>query len=410
MPVIQLTSDLLRQGLTCPPSSKRIEYCDREVPGLLIEVRSSSGSVPTWYVRYKDALKKTCYYRIGSLSDIDLSSARKQAVAFKSHLATSTVAVHPTASWMPTNPSKALTLEAFMRDHYFPHVKMHKRSWRRDDQLYRLRIGPRFGSYELSEINRREVQLFHNALVKEGLSPASADHHVKLMRRVLNLALEWEMVEKNPLRGLKLFMVDNQVENYLSEEQLQRLLEVLRADKNRTVCHILMFLLSTGARLNEALTAQWSQIDEEAGVWLIPAKSSKSKKPRSVPLNDSALYVLQQLSTRDRSRYLFPSPVKASDAPYGPITRVWYRIRKTAGVEHLRIHDLRHSFASLLVTGGRSLYEVQKILGHSDPKITMRYARLSNETLRQAANVASVLVPRTNAANATVTAPSRLAA
>jgi len=408
MPVIQLTSDLLRQGLSCPPTAKRIEYCDREVPGLLIEVRSSSGSVPTWYVRYKDALKKTCYYRIGSLSDVDLSSARKQATVFKSQLVKSDVTVHPTVAWTPTNPLKALNLDAFMRDHYFPHVKMHKRSWRRDDQLYRLRIGPRFGSYELSEINRREVQLFHNALVKDGLSPASADHHVKLMRRVLNLALEWEMVEKNPLRGLKLFMVDNQVENYLNEEQLQRLLEVLRTDKNRTVCHIVMFLLSTGARLNEALTAQWSQMDVDARVWKIPAKSSKSKKPRSVPLNDSALYVLQQLCSRDQSKYLFPSPVKSEDAPYGPVTRVWHRIRKIAGVEKLRIHDLRHSFASLLVSGGRSLYEVQQILGHSDPKITMRYAHLSSEALREAANVASVLVPQHE--RSTISAPSRLTA
>lgn len=395
MPVIQLTQDLLHQGLVCPPTAKRIEFCDREVPGLLIEVRSKVGSVPTWYVRYKDALKKTCYYRIGSLADVDLSIARKQAVAFKSQLVnTVSVPSMATSPVLHLASSQKLTLQTFMQDHYFPHVKMHKRSWRRDDQLYRLRIDPRFGSYELSEINRREVQLFHNALVKDGLSPASADHHVKLMRRVLNLALEWEMVEKNPLRGLKLFMVDNQVENYLNEEQLQRLLEVLRTDKNRTVCHIVMFLLSTGARLNEALTAQWSQMDVEARVWKIPAKSSKSKKPRSVPLNDSALYVLQQLSSREHSKYLFPSPVKSEDAPYGPVTRVWHRIRKIAGVEKLRIHDLRHSFASFLVSGGRSLYEVQQILGHSDPKITMRYAHLSSEALRDAANVASVLVPR----------------
>jgi integrase len=391
MPVIQLTQDLLDQGLVCPPAIKRIEYCDREVPGLLIEVRATVSSVPTWYVRYKDSLKKTCYYRIGSLSDVDLSSARKQAVAFKSQSAPSPVSVPVMA---PVLTSEKMTLQTFMQDHYFPHAKMHKRSWRRDDQLYRLRIAPRFGSYELGAIGRREVQLFHNALVKEGLSPASADHHVKLMRRVLNLALEWEMVDKNPLRGLKLFMIDNQVENYLNEEQLQRLLHVLRTDKNRTVCHILMFLLSTGARLNEALTAQWSQIDVDSRVWKIPAKSSKSKKPRSVPLNDSALYVLQQLSTRSHSKYLFPSPARAVDVPYGPVTRVWHRIRKIAGVEKLRIHDLRHSFASLLVSGGRSLYEVQQILGHSDPKITMRYAHLSSEALRDAANVASVLVPR----------------
>lgn len=75
------------------------------------------------------------------------------------------------------------------------------------------------------------------------------------------------------------------------------------------------------------------------------------------------------------------------------ITRPWYRIRKAAGVK-IRIHDLRHGFASMLVSGGRSLYEVQQILGHSDPKVTMRYAHLSSKTLQEAANAGSVIVPR----------------
>jgi len=77
-----------------------------------------------------------------------------------------------------------------------------------------------------------------------------------------------------------------------------------------------------------------------------------------------------------------------------PVTHAWYRIRKLAGIPNLRIHDLRHSFASLLVSGGRSLYEVQQILGHSDPKVTMRYAHLSTKALQAAADTASVIVPR----------------
>ena len=78
-----------------------------------------------------------------------------------------------------------------------------------------------------------------------------------------------------------------------------------------------------------------------------------------------------------------------------PVTRVWQKIRKKAGIPHLRIHDLRHSFASFLVSGGRTLYEVQQILGHSDPKVTMRYAHLSTKALQAAANTASVLLSKT---------------
>ena len=278
-----------------------------------------------------------------------------------------------------------------MHDHYMPHAKNQKRSLLRDDQLYRIRIAPRFGHLALKNISRHEVQKFHNDLAKEGLSPASADHHVKLMRRVLNVAIQWDMLEKNVLKNIPLLMVDNQVENYLKEDQLARLVDALSTDENRPVCHILMFLLSTGSRLNETIQAKWSQVDRENGVWRIPASNSKSKRTRAVPLNDSALWVLEQAKLQGDFDFIFANP--ETRKPFVTITRVWYRIRKQVGISHLRIHDLRHSFASLLVSGGRSLYEVQQILGHSDPKVTMRYAHLSAKALQAAASSASVFVP-----------------
>lgn len=111
-----------------------------------------------------------------------------------------------------------------------------------------------------------------------------------------------------------------------------------------------------------------------------------------MPLNDSAMWVLEQLWTRAEHPYLFVN--KATNKPFVTITRAWYRLREKAGIKTLRIHDLRHSFASFLVNGGRSLYEVQQILGHSDPKVTMRYAHLSAGVLRDAANAGSVILLR----------------
>ena len=393
MPVLNLTPAFMATGLVCPPDKKRIEYCDAEVPGLLVECRSSANALPTWYLRYK-ADGKTAYTRLGNIQDLGLAQARKQAITLKAqHTLAPKHAVEAKA------PLGTMTLDVFMRDHYMVHAKAHTRSWRRADQLHRLRIGPKFGHLALSAINRRDVQAFQNDLLKEGLSPATADHHVKLMRRVLNLAVQWEMLEKNPLKGIELYLVDNQVENYLDPEQLERLVEVLRTDKNRMVCLILMFLISTGARLNEALTATWKNVSVEGGVWRVDALLSKSKKSRSIPLNDSALWVLEQLTSKGKSEYLFPSPVTGK--PYTTITRAWYRLRKKAKIPNIRLHDLRHGFASLLVSGGRSLYEVQQILGHSDPKVTMRYAHLSARALQDAANAASVIVRKPVAVVAT---------
>ena len=223
------------------------------------------------------------------------------------------------------------------------------------------------------------------------------------MRRALNLAVQWDYLEKNPLKNFELAMVDNQFENYLDDEQMQRLLEVLRTDKNRPVCLMLMMLISTGARLNEVLSASWKNVT--GNTLKVDAIRSKSKRSRSIPLNDSAMWVLDQLESRGKSEYLFPSPVFAKegkDLPFTNITRARVRLFKLAGVS-IRAHDLRHGFASMLVSGGRSLYEVQQILGHSDPKITMRYAHLSSKTLQEAANAGSVIVPKKqpipNAAN-----------
>jgi len=162
-----------------------------------------------------------------------------------------------------------------------------------------------FGGKLLNQISRQQIQSFHTALRESGLAAATANHQVKLLRRALNLAVEWGMLEKNPAAQISLFAEDNKVENYLDQEELERLLTVLRTDRNRPVCHIVLFLLSTGARLNEALQARWRQCDRVNHVWRIPASNSKSKKIHSVPLNDAALDILNQLDTEGRYEYLF---------------------------------------------------------------------------------------------------------
>jgi integrase len=199
------------------------------------------------------------------------------------------------------------------------------------------------------------------------------------------LAIEWDMLDKNPAAKVPLFNVDNKVEHYLDDAQLGRLLAVLRDPKSpRSVCQIALFLLSTGARLNEALAAKWADIGQATRVWRIPATVSKSRKIRVVPLNDSALEVLAELDTEGQFEHLFVN--RQTGKPYTTIMKVW--------LPFLRIHDLRHMYASFLVNSGRTLYEVQACLGHSDPKVTMRYSHLSSKSMQEAANSASLAIQR----------------
>ena len=106
--------------------------------------------------------------------------------------------------------------------------------------------------------------------------------------------------------------------------------------------------------------------------------------------NDAALDVLSQLTTEGKFDHLFIN--EETKKPYTTIMKVWTRLRMKAGLPHLRIHDLRHQFASFLVNSGRTLYGVQNILGHSDAKVTQRYSHLSTKTLHEAANSASVII------------------
>ena len=369
-------------NLVCSDTRKSVEFVDIGGVGLYLKVTKNSPGVGTYFLRYKNSNGVTAHEKLGRTVEVSLDEARRKALQLKAEIA---------AGHDPRKQAKAskavLTFATFFTEHYLPHVKPRKRSWNKDESMFRVRLNHAFGSKRLNQISRREVMSFHTRLLEvDGLSPASCDHHLKLMRRMFNLAVEWEIIEKNPLTRISLFKEDNKVENYLTPEQLKRLLHVLHTDKNRMTCNVMLFLLSTGARLNEALSAKWSQVDIGNRVWVIPATNSKSKKVRSVPLNQSALDVLTQLGTKDR-KYLFMS--HRSNTHLKEIHTGWKTLREKAGLPHLRIHDLRHSFASFLVNNGRTLYEVQQILGHSVPTVTQRYSHLSAKTLLSATNAAS---------------------
>lgn len=389
MPVIQDYQAFIDGGgLVCPAGKIKIEYSVAGEPGLFAECRASATATPTWYLRLKNSKGTNVYRRLGTVRELSLMHAIRLANQVRAEHLQSRL-VEPKAEVQKSE----MTLATFMEVHYTPHARMHKRTFLKDQGMYNNRIGPRFGHYPLDKIPRLDVQVFHNEMVeKEKVSAATADHHIKFMRRMLNLAVQWEFLEKSPLSRIALFNQDNQIEHFLDGAAIQRLVAVLKSHPKKVIALLLMFLLSTGARKASAKNAKWDEIDFANRMWRIPATNSKSKKVVMVPLNDSAIWVLEQLHTEGAKGYIFVH--ERTGKPYTAIEKTWYEVRRLAGLgTEVRIHDLRHTYASLLVTSGRSLYEVQKILAHSDPKITMRYAHLSAKTLQEAANAASVLMP-----------------
>jgi len=144
--------------------------------------------------------------------------------------------------------------------------------------------------------------------------------------------------------------------------------------------------LLTGARRGEALQATWDQFDLEKGVWTKPAHTTKQKKTHYLPLSEEALELLREIKANfPHPTYVFPGKVEGQ--PLQEIKRFWARVTKEANLDGVRIHDLRHTHASHLVSDGVSLHVVGKLLGHTQSATTHRYAHLAPSTLREAANL-----------------------
>lgn len=242
----------------------------------------------------------------------------------------------------------------------------------------------------MNDIEKRDVVALINELA-ENFKPGTINRVVILLRYLFNLAIKWEVegVTSNPTSGIPLLKENNQNERFLSALDAKALLRAIKYSRNKMLKHIVPMLILTGARKREVLDAKWEDFDIARQIWRIP--TTKSGKARVVPLSDMATRLVKQLQETKRCDYVFANP--NTRKPYKSFYYSWHSARKDAGLDDLRVHDLRHSFASFLVNAGRSLYEVQTLLGHSQIKTTQRYAHLSADSLRKASNEVSVAVP-----------------
>ncbi len=281
------------------------------------------------------------------------------------------------------------TFKQFVEDKYLPFVQVHKRSWEMDKNFLDARILPLWGHKKISEITRDDVQELQSNFLRIGHKPASVNRYMALVKYIFNLAERWEVIDKSPARHVSSIRDNNKKERYLSADETERLFKELMKSRSQVVPDIIEFLILTGARRSEVVNLPWSELDLEKGLWTLPPERNKAKTEKVIPLSKAAIKLLER--RRDSgSEYVFPNP--KTGEPLKHFHNTWDRIRKKAGIPDVRIHDLRHNFASLLINAGRSLYEVQKLLGHSQLATTQRYAHLTQNTLRDATEVVSLTV------------------
>lgn len=361
-------------------ASKSAEYTDTTVVGLKLIVGKNGSKKFAFRFQLVGGTKR--YAPIGTFPAIEVAEARRLALEMRA------VVDRGGDPLEQRDRLKAMpTFGEFVRNEYLPYAEQAKKSARNDESKVRLHLEPKFGSRRLCDIGPRDIQL-HHAAMRQSHTAATANRHLALLSAIFRKGVEWGRVDRNPAAGIKPFKESSQQQRFLRVDEITRIFEAMEAEPNKTAVAALKLLLLTGTRREEALQARWENVDLEAKQWWLPM--TKSGRGRYVTLSEAARDLLASLPSRGRSTWVFPG--RDGDKPLQNPRKAFCRVLAAAEVEHLRIHDLRHSFASLAVNAGATLYEVQGLLGHSSAQMTQRYAHLADSGLRRASQAVADVV------------------
>jgi len=225
-------------------------------------------------------------------------------------------------------------------------------------------------------------------------TPVRANRVGEVLRKMFSLAVGWGWRDDNPASGFRR-RLENERERFLTPEEIGRLAKALDAAEDQRAAGIIRLCMLTGARVGEVRQARFEQFNLDLGSWSKPAATTKQRKIHRIPISNEVATIVRQrqLLVPSGNPWLFPSDTPGQ--PVQEIRRFWKAIQTEADLPGVRVHDLRHTFASLLVSGGASLEMIGKLLGHTQMQTTQRYAHLMDSPLREGLDtVASIFRPR----------------
>jgi integrase len=375
---MKLTKTLV-EGAT--PRAQRYRLNDSLVPGLCLLVLPSGAR--TYYLRHRvDGRQREL--KLGTPVELTPDDARRLA---REALAQVRAGQDPTEERRLRR--EAPTIETLAARHLQAHASR-KRSGRNDEILWRRHLLPAFGRLKVAALTRERIREWHATHPQ----PATANRALEVLGVAMGLAEDWgwRPAGSNPARGVKAHP-ERQRRRYASAEELTRLRAALQQWEAQgplamrwRFAQLVRLLLLTGARLREVMCAEWSEIDWARGVLRVPAERGKTGASE-VQLSDRALAILEELRSKigeqlPENRWVIPG--ETGEKPLVGYRKLWLALLQEAGVSDLRIHDLRHTFASFALSGGQTLGVVGQLLGHRSAQTTTRYAHLVDDAARRA--------------------------
>jgi integrase len=278
------------------------------------------------------------------------------------------------------------------------------RSLTKDSQMHKNYVEPILGKLKISEINVMHFEKIVSIVLKKNLTKATANLVIQHFKAVFNHSYRHDLIARHPAKNFKQLKLDKKEMEYFSQDEMDQLLsytnrKYIGVERWKHVLYLTLFL--TGGRLGEVLGLEWSRINFDRdtiifsqmwdGVSNNLVKTTKGRKDRVVPLNSLLKKELGSIRNNSKGSFIFSD---VDDRPIDPSNfrgRNWTKDLEKVGIREMRIHDARHTYASLFMMNGGKLYDLRTVLGHADMKTTERYAHLSNEHL---AGVRDIIKPR----------------
>jgi integrase len=376
------TTRITKRAVDAAKARKADSYLwDAELPGFGLKVTPTGRKVYLVQYRLGGRKGRTRRVTIGQHGQITPTFARDEAKRLLGAIATGR---DPAAERDRAKDDKSLAvvLEQFFAEHVKPKLKAGTAG--EYQRTARLHVLTRLGRRPISELKRQDIAELHHDLRDR---PYQANRTLALLSKFFGWTEKHGLRPdgSNPCRHVEKYR-EGRRERFLSQAELGRLGDALRDAEREKSCSpwviaAIRLLALTGARRNEILTLRWEYVSEEHRSLLLPDSKTGRK---AIPLNPPALDVLHAIPRLENNPFVIRG--ERPGMHLVNLEKPWRRIRAAAQLDDVRLHDLRHSFASVAASGGQSLVIIGKMLGHSQPATTARYAHLADDPVKAASD------------------------